>query len=43
MDVVFSIADRVTVLQLGRVLAEDAPDRIRADPAVIRAYLGSAA
>jgi branched-chain amino acid transport system ATP-binding protein len=43
MDVVFSTADRVTVLQLGRVLAEGAPDAIRADPAVVRAYLGSAA
>jgi branched-chain amino acid transport system ATP-binding protein len=43
MDVVFSIADRVTVLQLGRVLAEGAPDAIRADAEVVRAYLGSAA
>ncbi len=43
MDVVFSIADRVTVLHTGRVLAEGLPDAVRADPEVVRAYLGSAA
>jgi branched-chain amino acid transport system ATP-binding protein len=43
MDVVFSICDRVTVLQLGSVLAEGTPQEIRSIPAVITAYLGSAA
>jgi branched-chain amino acid transport system ATP-binding protein len=43
MDVVFSICDRVTVLQLGSVLAEGRPEEIRSIPEVITAYLGSAA
>jgi branched-chain amino acid transport system ATP-binding protein len=43
MEVVFSICDRVTVLQLGSVLAEGTPYEVRNMPAVITAYLGSAA
>ena len=43
MEVVFSICDRITVLQLGRVLAEGTPDEIRRSPEVVTAYLGSAA
>ncbi len=43
MEVVFAIADRITVLQLGKVLAEGSPQVIRSDPAVIKAYLGTAA
>jgi branched-chain amino acid transport system ATP-binding protein len=42
LDVVFRLADRVTVLHLGRVLATGSPQQIRADEAVQRAYLGSA-
>jgi branched-chain amino acid transport system ATP-binding protein len=42
MDVVFSIADSITVLQVGTVLAEGEPQTVRANPAVIEAYLGSA-
>ncbi|MFD0684843.1 ABC transporter ATP-binding protein [Actinomadura fibrosa] len=40
MSVVSSLADRVTVLQQGRVLAEGPYDRIRDDRRVITAYLG---
>ena len=41
MDVVFGNADRVLVLDRGRVIAEGRPGEVRADPAVRRAYLGS--
>jgi branched-chain amino acid transport system ATP-binding protein len=41
MDVVFSICARITVLHLGRVLAEGTPEEIRAIPEVVTAYLGS--
>ncbi|MBV9368637.1 MAG: ATP-binding cassette domain-containing protein [Frankiales bacterium] len=40
MNLVGRIADRVTVLAEGRVLAAGTPAEIRADPAVARAYLG---
>ena len=43
MEVIFSVCDRITVLHLGRVLAEGPPDAVRADPQVIAAYLGSQA
>lgn len=38
---VMDLCDRVVVLHLGRVLAEGPPDRIRDDPAVREAYLGT--
>jgi branched-chain amino acid transport system ATP-binding protein len=40
MHVVFSLADRVTVLAQGRIIAEGTPDEVRGDPAVQEAYLG---
>ena len=43
MRLVADVADRVTVLHHGRVLACGTPDQVRADPAVRRAYLGTLA
>jgi len=42
MGVVFNLADRISVLVYGQIIATDTPDRIRANPAVQEAYLGSA-
>jgi branched-chain amino acid transport system ATP-binding protein len=42
MDVVFGHADRVIVLDRGRIIAEGPPDAIRADPRVRAVYLGTA-
>ena len=41
MDVVFGHADRVIVLDRGRIIAEGTPDAIRADPRVQAVYLGT--
>ena len=40
MDVVFSLADRITVLHRGEILATGTPDEIRGNQAVRDAYLG---
>jgi branched-chain amino acid transport system ATP-binding protein len=40
MDVVFSLADRITVLHYGRILATGTPDEIRRNQEVKDAYLG---
>jgi branched-chain amino acid transport system ATP-binding protein len=43
VDGVFLNCDRITVLDLGTVLASGTPAEVRANPDVVRAYLGSAA
>ncbi len=43
MDLVFGIADRITVLNYGKVLAAGTPQEVAADPLVQAAYLGEAA
>jgi branched-chain amino acid transport system ATP-binding protein len=40
MKLVMSISDRVTVLVRGRVFADDTPEAVRNDAAVVEAYLG---
>jgi ABC-type branched-subunit amino acid transport system ATPase component/ABC-type branched-subunit amino acid transport system permease subunit len=42
MNFVLSLADTVTVLDEGRVVAEGPPSQVRTDPAVVEAYLGAA-
>ncbi len=42
MEAVFALADRITVLVYGRVIASGAPADIRANAAVRDAYLGEA-
>jgi branched-chain amino acid transport system ATP-binding protein len=40
MDAVFRLADRISVLVAGRIIATDVPERIKANEQVRRAYLG---
>ncbi|MDY6881033.1 MAG: ABC transporter ATP-binding protein [Desulfatiglans sp.] len=40
MELVMDIADRIVVLDFGRVIADDSPRKIADNPEVIRAYLG---
>jgi branched-chain amino acid transport system ATP-binding protein len=40
MDAVFTLADRISVLVYGRIIASGAPEAVRANPEVRRAYLG---
>ena len=40
MDVVFSISDRIFVMQQGRVIASGSPQEVRSNPEVKKAYLG---
>ena len=41
MDVVFSLADRITVLHYGQIISQGSPAEVRADPQVQQIYLGS--
>ncbi|MGH6717208.1 MAG: ABC transporter ATP-binding protein [Bradyrhizobium sp.] len=43
MSVVFGLADRISVLVYGRIIASGTPDEIRRDPSVKEAYLGEEA
>ena len=43
MEVVFSICNSLTVLHLGKILAEGSPEAVRVMPQVVEAYLGSVA
>jgi branched-chain amino acid transport system ATP-binding protein len=43
MDAVFRLADRISVLVSGRVIASGTPQEIRANSEVQRAYLGDQA
>ena len=40
MDTIFALADRITVLDHGTVIAEGSPDEVRANPNVRTVYLG---
>jgi len=40
MDVVFTVCDRITVLNLGEVLMDGTVDEVRSSSLVISAYLG---
>jgi branched-chain amino acid transport system ATP-binding protein len=41
MNLVMRVSDRVHVLNFGRKIAEGTPDEVRANPAVVEAYLGT--
>ncbi|MGH1469826.1 MAG: ABC transporter ATP-binding protein [Cellvibrionaceae bacterium] len=40
MNVIFDVADRISVLVYGEIIATDTPDKIRENPKVQEAYLG---
>lgn len=42
IELVMSVSERVFVMDTGAVISSGTPDEVRADPAVVRAYLGDA-
>jgi len=42
MHVVFSLADKISVLAQGAIIAQGTPDEIKGNPVVQEAYLGGA-
>ena len=43
MDLVMALADHITVIEQGKMLAAGAPATIQSNPLVLEAYLGRAA
>jgi branched-chain amino acid transport system ATP-binding protein len=41
MGVVFGLADKIAVVVYGEIIAYDTPEKVRANPRVQEAYLGS--